>query len=86
MFDLPANRAGCFTSPNRRVSLRSSSIRREAGADRGSPRATRYKAGIPCSLEIPVDVKNLMIKAVVYDMQGDRVGSKHTRVERFRRP
>lgn len=44
------------------------------------------KSGIPCSVQIPAAVRDLAIKAVVYDIQGDRVGSRHIRAEKFWRP
>jgi VWFA-related protein len=44
------------------------------------------KSGIPCSIQIPTNSKDLFIKVVVYDMQGDRVGSKQARVEKLWTP
>ncbi|MGA2261365.1 MAG: VWA domain-containing protein, partial [Acidobacteriota bacterium] len=44
------------------------------------------KSGIPCSILIPTNAKDLFIKAVVYDMVGDKVGSRHMRVEKFWTP
>jgi VWFA-related protein len=41
------------------------------------------KSGILCSVQIPVTVKDVAIKAVVYDVLGDKVGSRRMRVERF---
>lgn len=44
------------------------------------------RSGIPCSILISTNAKDLSIKAVVYDMVGDKVGSKHMRVEKFWTP
>jgi len=44
------------------------------------------KSGIPCSILIPTNSKDLFLKAVVYDMQGDRVGSRQARVEKLWAP
>jgi VWFA-related protein len=44
------------------------------------------KSGIPFSIEIPAVLKDMIIKVVVYDMQGDRIGSRHIRVEKFWQP
>jgi hypothetical protein len=44
------------------------------------------KSGLPCSMQIPTNLKDLYVKAVVYDMQGDKVGSKWVRVEKLRTP
>jgi VWFA-related protein len=44
------------------------------------------KSGIAYSIQIPTNSKDLFIKAIVYDMQGDRVGSRQARVERLWTP
>jgi VWFA-related protein len=44
------------------------------------------RSGLPCSIQIPTNLKDLYIKAVVYDMQGDKVGSKWVRVEKLKAP
>ncbi len=41
------------------------------------------KSGILCSVQIPIAVKDVAIKVVVYDVLGDKVGSRRTRVERL---
>ena len=38
------------------------------------------KSGIPCSIVIPTDRKSLFLAVFVYDMKGDKVGSKRARV------
>lgn len=38
------------------------------------------KSGIPCSIVIPTGMKSLFLAVFVYDMKGDKVGSKRARV------
>jgi hypothetical protein len=38
------------------------------------------KTEIPCSLAIPSDLKSLLLAVIVYDMEGDKVGSKRIRI------
>ncbi len=38
------------------------------------------KSGIPCSIVIPTERKSLFLAVFVYDMKGDKVGSKRARV------